>query len=169
MKKAVMVIAHEGFRDEELLQPKAALEKAGIAVEVCSTDMSEATGKLGAKVMPDCLMKDIDVASYDALIFIGGPGSVAYWDDVKAHALLRDAAAQGKIVAAICSAGVTLARSGVTRGKRSTVWAGDAVHLKAAGVNYTGKPVERDGAIITASGPAAAAAFGDALVKALKK
>ena len=59
MKKAVMIIAQENFRDEELLEPKEVLEKNGICVTVASTSLKEAKGKLGAKVKPGMLLKDI--------------------------------------------------------------------------------------------------------------
>ena len=39
--------------------------------------------------------------------------------------------------------------------------------IVGAGVNYTGKDMEIDGNIITASGPKAADKFGEALVKTL--
>ena len=76
MKKAVLVIAHEGFRDEELLDTKEALEKNGVAVKIASTELSEAKGKLGARVMPDMLFKDIKMKDFDAIVFVGGPGGV---------------------------------------------------------------------------------------------
>jgi protease I len=39
--------------------------------------------------------------------------------------------------------------------------------LKGGGATYTGNDVEEDGKIITACGPKAAKAFGEAIVKAL--
>jgi protease I len=39
--------------------------------------------------------------------------------------------------------------------------------LKEAGAIFTGAPVERDGLIITANGPAAARQFGEAIAAAL--
>lgn len=169
MKKVVMVIAHENFRDEELLEPKAVLEQNSIEVKVASSELSTARGKLGAKVEPDILFKDINLADFDALVFIGGPGSVEYWDDPLAHKLLQDAILSGKVVAGICAAAVTLAKSGILKGKRATVFSGDSQELINSGVNYTAAPLERDGNIITADGPKAARVFGEEIVKALNK
>ncbi len=169
MKKIVMIIPHEGFRDEELLQTKEVLEKNGIEVKVASTKLGVALGKLGAKIIPDMLFSDISVNDFDAIVFVGGPGSVQYWDDQKAHKLLKKADSSGKVVAGICSAAVTLAKAGILKGKRATVFAGDSQELINEGVNYTAKAVERDGNIITANGPQAARSFGEEIVKALIK
>ncbi len=169
MKSVVMVIAHKGFRDEELLEPKEVLEKNNIRVKVASTELSQAQGKLGALIKPDILFKDINLADFDALVFIGGPGSVEYWDDPLAHKLLKDAVLSGKVVAGICAASVTLAKAGILKGKRATVFSGDSKELINNGVNYTAAPLEIDGNIITADGPRAARAFGEEIVKALNK
>ena len=167
MKKAVMVIAHEDFRDEELLEPKKILEGNNIEVKVASTCLTTAHGKLGAAIKPDMLLSNLRPADFDAIIFIGGKGSIIYWDDPLAHKLLREAVLSGKIAAGICSAVVTLARSGILKGKRATVFPGDSKELIDNGAEYTANLVERDGNIITGSGPDAAGAFGREIVRAL--
>src|SRR4030042_1829030 len=104
--RVVMVIAHSDFRDEELLKPKALLERAGARVTVASSSLEPATGTLGAEVTPDLLLKDVDAGEYEAVVFIGGPGAKEYWDNGTAHALARAGVEQGKVVAAICTAPV---------------------------------------------------------------
>jgi len=168
MKKAVFIIAEDGFRDEEFFQPKEVLEKGGLEVKVASTTKGYAQGVLGAKVKPDILIQDIKVEDFDAVIFVGGAGASRYWDDPVAQKIVQQAVAQNKVLAAICIAPVTLARAGVLKGKRATVWHSEAGQLKAAGADYTGSAVEKDGNIITAAGPIAATAFGEEIVKALK-
>lgn len=167
MKKAVMIIAPENFRDEEFFEPKQILEKCGVEVKVASTTLDFAAGKLGAKVKPDMLLSDIDVKEFDAVIFVGGAGAGCYFDDVKAHNLIKDALKGNRIVAAICVAPVILARAGVLNGKRATVFSSEEKEIKSAGAKYSGRPVERDGNIITAAGPFAADEFGKEIVKAL--
>jgi len=167
MKKVVMIIAQDGFRDEELLEPKEILEKNGIEVKVASTSLSQAKGMLGAKVKPDILVSDINVRDFDAVIFVGGIGASQYWDDPIAHQLTLEAVNSNRIVAAICIAPVTLAKAGVLKGKRATVWSSEAGQLKAEGAKYTARPVEKDGNIITGSGPTAAREFAEEIVKAL--
>ena len=165
--RVVMVIAHRDFRDEELLKPQALLEKAGARVTVASSSLEPATGALGAEVTPDVLLKDVDADAYEAVVFIGGPGAKEYWDNGTAHALARAGVEQGKVVAAICIAPVTLANAGLLDGKKATVWRAESGRLRAQGADYTGTDVEVDGRLITANGPEAAEDFGKAIAEAL--
>lgn len=168
MKKVVMIIAPDGFRDEELLEPQKILEKNGIEVIIASTTVNVAKGMLGAKIKPDILIQDIDVKDFDAVVFVGGAGASVYWQDPIAHKKAQDAYASGKVVAAICIAPVTLANAGILSGKKATVWESEGSKLKAKGAQYTAGDVEKDGNIITSSGPYAAGEFGKAILEALK-
>ena len=168
-KKAVMIIAEKNFQDDELAQPKRVLEENNIEVTVASTSLKEATGMLGAKVKPDILVSDIDIGEFDVIVFVGGSGATQYLDDPLAHKLAQDALSKKRIVAAICIAPVTLAKAGILKGKKVTVWPSEGGKLKDAGADYTASPVEVDGRIITASGPAAAKEFGEEIVKALNE
>lgn len=169
MKSAVMIVAQENFRDEELLQPKEILERNGIEVKIASTTLKEIKGMLGARVEPDLLLSDVDFRKFDAVIFIGGGGASQYWEDPLAHELARLAQSNNKVVAAICIAPVTLAKAGVLKGRRATVWQSEGKQLQAMGADYTAQPVERDANIITAAGPFAAKEFGEEISRALLK
>ena len=167
MKKAVMVIAQENFRDEELFEPKEVLEKSGIEVKIASSGLKLAKGVLGGTAEPELLLKDISARDFDAVIFVGGAGASEYWDDPVAHRLINDAYNSDKIVGAICIAPVTLAKAGILKGKKATVWKSESGQLKAAGAIYTGVNCQKDGKIITAAGPFAAKEFGEELVRAI--
>ena len=166
-KKIVMIIAPQNFRDEELLQPKNILTEKGAKVTVASASLEIAKGMLGAEIKPDMLTSDIKPEDWDAIILIGGTGSSVYWNDPSVHSLLNEAVKQNKIVGAICIAPVTLANAGILSGKKATVFSSEVQKLKDKGAECTGKDVERDGNIITASGPQAAKEFGNAIVQAL--
>ncbi len=167
-KRVVMIIAHENFRDEELQEPQSLLKKQGAEITLASSQLGTATGMLGAEATPDILLTDVKVADYDAVIFVGGSGASEYWDDETAHSIARETVNTGKLLCAICIAPVTLAHAGVLNGKRATVWLSERDELEVDGAQYTGKDVEIDGKIITANGPDAAAAFAEAIVKALQ-
>lgn len=166
-KKAVIIIAFKMFRDEEYDVPRKVLEKAGIAVTTASSQIGTATGRLGMKAKVDTTLKDVKVSDYDAVIFVGGPGSHDYFDDPTAQGIAKEAVKQNKILAAICAAGSILANAGLLKGKTSTCFPGEGPNLKSKGANYTGKGLEIDGKIVTADGPAHARQFGEAIVKAL--
>ena len=166
-RKVVMVIAPQNFRDEELLQPKKILTEKGAEVTVACASLETAKGMLGAEVKPDMLVSEIKPEDWDAIILVGGTGATHYFEDSSVHSMLNEARKQNKIVGAICIAPVTLANAGILSGKKATVYSSEVQTLKDKGAECTGKDVERDGNIITASGPQAAEEFGNTIAQAL--
>lgn len=164
----LMVIAQEGFRDEELAVPKALFEERGYRVLVASKAKGEAKGMLGSRVEVDLALKDVDIGEYEAVVFVGGVGAQGYFQDPEALRLAREAHERGKVLGAICLAPGILARAGVLKGKRATVWPSEAKALAEAGATYTGRDVEVDGRIVTANGPHAARAFAEAILGLLR-
>ncbi len=168
--RILMVIAPQNFRDEEYARPRQVLESAGYAVTVASRSRETARGMLGMRVQPDLLLSEAHAADYDAVVFVGGSGAQTYWDDPEAHRLAQEAAAGGKVVAAICIAPVILARAGVLEGKQATVFDPPSLcaELTAHGATCTGASVQRDRRTVTASGPPAAEDFARAILAALE-
>jgi len=167
-KKVLMVIAHQFFRDEEYFEPKEVFEDNGIKVVTASSETGTAIGKLGREARVDVLLDDIDIKPYCAIIFVGGPGCKEFWDDLEAHRIIREVFEDGKIVAAICSATVILARAGILDGKYATCFKGDSEEITKTGAIYTGNSVEQNGMIITADGPASALEFGTKIVDTIR-
>ena len=75
----------------------------------------------------------------------------------------------GKPVGAICIAPCILAKAGVLKGRRATVFPGKEYTdiLREGGATVVRAAVVEDGLLVTANGPNAAARFGDALIRAL--
>jgi protease I len=168
-KKVVMIIAPENFRDEELFEPKGLLEDKGVKVKVASSSLDTATGMLGGKFEPDMLISEIKLEEWDGIVLVGGTGAKTYWEDTTIHSMLRQAVEQDKVIGAICIAPVTLANSGILKGRKATVYKTETKKLEAKGVKCTGKDVQRDGNIITANGPGAAFFLGTVVAQALKE
>jgi protease I len=166
-KKALFIIAAKDFQEQEFSRPFSALSKEGVAITVASTVSGQATGTNGARARVDIQLSEARVDDFDAIVFIGGPGASQYVDDPLAHSLAQDGIKKKKLVAAICMGPLILAKAGILKGKKATVFPTLADQLKSEGVKYTGKAVEQDGRIITADGPDSAAAFGQAIIKAL--
>lgn len=165
-----MVIAPDQFRDEELLVPKQIFESEGAAVLVASKSKMECTGMLGAKIRPDLLISEAKMASYDAIVVVGGMGSPEYlWGDPTLHLLLVDSSKSQKVTAGICLSGAVLARAGVLKGHRATVYkTPESIReFEKGGATYTGEPVTVDGHLITGQNPDAAKMFGEAIVEKL--
>ena len=166
-KKVLMVIAPNDFRDEEFFYTKEILEQAGIDVTVVNSTGQPSKSMFGKIVTPDNNFYNIGTEEYDAIVFVGGQGTTAYFDNMQAHSSAREFNESGKIVAAICIAPVILARAGILSGKKATVFPSGRNDINAVGT-YTGSNVEEDDNIITACGPQAAVDFGKAIVEALK-
>jgi protease I len=168
MPTVLMVVAPKDFRDEELLETRAVLEGHGYEVKIASERTKIAAGMLGARVDIDTDIHDVDAADFIALVFVGGAGAEGYFKSAKALNLARQANKQGKVVGAICIAPSILANAGVLRGKRATSWPSERSNLEKKGATWLDEAVVTDGNIVTACGPKAARAFGEAIVSALE-
>ena len=166
-KKILMIIAPENFRDEELFETKQALNNARVETVIASTRTGIVTGMLGGRAEATVLLNNLRVDDYDAIIFVGGSGAKEYFNSRVALNIAREAVDKRKVLAAICIAPTVLANAGVLVGVRATSFLSERAKLQKAGAQYTGAPVERDGLIITASGPMASTQFGRAIADTL--
>lgn len=111
----------------------------------------------------------VNPSDFDAVVFVGGPGCLKSLDNEESYNLAKETIAKNKILAAICISPVILARAGVLRGKKATVWTNSmdksAIKiLEQNGAIYQNKTVVVDGKIITADGPISAKEFGERIV-----
>ncbi len=167
-KKILMVIAKDGFRDEEYFEPKKVFEENNLEVITASSEKGKCKGKLGGEADADISLQEAESKDYDAIVFVGGPGAEEYFQNDQALKLAREFARTTKITAAICIAPVILANAGILAGKKATVHESGAEQITSQGAEYTKKDVQTDSNIITASGPAAAKSFGQTIVSCLK-
>jgi protease I len=168
-KKIAMIVADRWFRDEELLEPKEIFEENGAKVLVVSSARRKAKGSLRAQGKPDLVIGELKVDDFDAIIFVGGKGASEYWDDSTAHAIARNAVEKDKILGAICTAPVTLARAGVLDRKNATVWRTERDKIEEKGAVPSDERVTVDGNIVTAYGPGDAEEFAQTIVEKLKE
>ena len=110
-----------------------------------------------------------DLENCDAVIVPGGYAP----DMMRRHdamvGLVREAAQQGKVVAAICHAGWMLVSAGVLKGRKATSFFSIKDDLKAAGADWQDAEVVVDGNLITSRKPDDLPAFCRAIVTALSK
>jgi protease I len=169
-KRVLIVVAQDQFRDEEVFEPKAILEKRGAEVVIGSGSTREAVGMMGGRVKPNLALVEARATDYDAVLVAGGMGSLKYlWNEATLVKLLRDAHAAGRVVGGICLSGAVPAQAGLLRGQKGTVWASpeSLAELAKGGVEYTKAPVVVSGRVVTAEGPEAATGFGEAVAKLL--
>jgi len=171
-KRVVFLIAFEDFRDQEYFVPKEILEKGGVKVKTASTKKGIALGADGGDTNVDLILEEINLVDFDAIIFVGGPGCLEYLDNEKSYQIVQKALVENKILAAICISPVILAKAGVLKGRKVTVWTsaldrGPVKILNDNGAEFINEKIVQDGNIITANGPAAAEAFGKKILENL--
>jgi protease I len=169
-KTIALVIAHTGFQPVEYNTPKQIILDAGMRVVTVSNQPHKATDKNGDTVKVDTTIEKMDVANYDALIFIGGPGCLENLDNQASYTALQTAWQMDKIVGAICIAPRILAQAGILENKEATGWNEDGqleTIFKDHNAIYVPQDVVVDGRVITATDPHAAETFGFALVRML--
>jgi len=183
--KSALIVVFDGFQPKEYYPVKEILTKSGINVTVLAVNPNP-KGMDGKPIDKyDLLIADVNVTElaekYDAVVLIGGAGvymrvvgQIPEPNMPKVYELVREFYNKGKIVAAICASPAILAKAGVLKGKKATVWSSPFDKtlidiLEENGAIYTGKDVEIDGNIITANGPNAAEKFAKTIVETLAK
>lgn len=166
-RRILIIVPHQGYRDEEFLKPDKIFKRVGMTITIASSDTTEAEGVNGHRVKPDLLLSKANAQDYDVILLIGGQGAKGYWDDPATQKLVREAVTAGKVLGATSSAPVTLARAGVLQGKKAAVLAEDASEVTKHGALVSGNSTEVDGRIVTSSGPEASRALSEAIIKLL--
>ena len=170
--KIVIIIAFKDFRDEEYFVPKRVFEESGFTVKTASNKKGLAFGADGGEATVDLSISEVNPSHYDAVIFVGGPGCLGNLDNQESYRLSRQTVFYGKILGAICISPLILAKAGVLKGKKATVFSStfdkSPIRLLGdAGAVYSPEDVVVDGKIITASGPAFAQRFAEEIVEML--
>ena len=143
------------------------MEAAGFSITLASIRAGACRGKFGGSEHAKIALKDVDVADYDRIAYIGGPGAGSLKDDPDALRIAQETVQAGKSLGAICIAPTILAAAGVLKGKKVTGWDdGEGTQIRfieQSGATFTGESVTKDGLIVTGNGPEAAEEFGKVL------
>lgn len=154
----VLIIATDGFEQDELFEPRRLLLEAGARVTLAAPGRSPIQATVrddpGRTIRPDRLIAEVDADDYDALLVPGGLRNPdALRTDHSAVALVRAFAAQDKPLAAICHGPWLLIEADVVRGHMVTGWRSIRTDLANAGGQVVDQPAVIDGNLITARGP----------------
>jgi deglycase len=168
--KRIAVLAENMYQEMELWVPYYRLKEEGADVKVVGAAGGKSyTSKLGYPVNVDVQAEQVKAADFDAVVIPGGYAP----DMMRRHAamvgLVRDAANQGKVVAAICHAGWMLVSAGIVSGRNATCFYSIKDDLIAAGAKWQDAEVVVDGNLITSRKPDDLPAFCRAIIKALAK
>ncbi|HET8576988.1 MAG TPA: type 1 glutamine amidotransferase domain-containing protein, partial [Methylomirabilota bacterium] len=119
--KRIAILAENMYQEMELWVPYYRMKEEGAEVKVVGAGGAKSyASKAGYPVNVDVQADAVKAVEFDAVIVPGGYAP----DMMRRHeamvSLVRDAAQQGKVVAAICHAGWMLCSAGVVKGKKVT-------------------------------------------------
>jgi protease I len=140
----VAILVAEGFEQQELVEPRIALDEAGATTKIVSPEETEVWGwnhyDKGDLFKVDVPLTEAKTDDFDALLL---PGGVANPDQLrmkpKAVGFIKDFFAAGKPVAVICHGPWTLIEAGVVKGRKMTSWPSLKTDLINAGAEWGGR------------------------------
>jgi protease I len=166
----VAILATDGFEQDELNQPRQALDQAGAAVEIISPKAGSIKGwkhtDWGEKVPVDKALDDADPSEYQALVLPGGmmnPDKLRM--DATAVRFVKHFVDAGKPIAAICHGPWTLIEAGAVRGRTMTSWPSLKTDLTNAGATWVDQEVVVDRGIVTSRKPDDLPAFNQKMIE----
>ena len=168
--KRVAILAENLYQEMELWVPYYRMKEEGAEVRVVGAGGNRSyASKHGYPVTVDVQADVVSAVEFDAVIVPGGYAP----DMMRRHdamvKLVREAAQQGKVVAAICHAGWMLASADIIRGKKVTSFFSIKDDMVHAGGQWSDAEVVVDGNLITSRKPDDLPAFCRAIVGALSK
>lgn len=170
----ILILATDGFEKSELFGPREILLGRGAKVSLASPNAAPIQATVmddpGKTIRPDLIVDDVKAEDFDALIL---PGGVRNPDTLRTDAaaidLIREFAAAGKPVAAICHGPWLLVEADLLRGRRATCWPSIRTDLANAGALVVDEPVVVGGNIITSRNPNDVPAFTDAVIAMIEQ
>jgi protease I len=168
--KRIAILAENMYQEMELWVPYYRFKEEGAEVKVVGAGGAKTyTSKHGYPVNVDVQAEQVTAVEFDAVIVPGGYAP----DMMRRHEamvrLVREAAQNGKVVAAICHAGWMLVSAGILKGRQATSFFSIKDDLIAAGADWRDAEVVIDGNLITSRKPDDLPAFCRAIIGALGK
>jgi len=168
--KRIAILAENMYQEMELWVPYYRLREEGAEVKVVGAGGAKSyTSKHGYPVNVDVQADQVTAVEFDAVVVPGGYAP----DMMRRHEamvrLVREAAQNGKVVAAICHAGWMLVSAGILKGRQATSFFSIKDDLIAAGADWRDAEVVVDGNLITSRKPDDLPAFCRAIISALGK
>lgn len=167
------VFVHNGTEEMEAVITADVLRRAGIEVQICSLEGTEAViCSRQVKIVPDTNLDAIMARplGFDVVVLPGGLGGAeAFATSDKMHSMLRRMESIGSIyVASICAAPIALMAAGVFFGKRLTSHPCVKTQLEDKYTYCDDEDVCVDGFLITSRGPGTTFEFALTIVEKLK-
>ncbi len=147
--KHIAYLIEDGYEDLEFWVPFMRLREEGARVTVVGSGKGDHfRGKNCLEARPDVAAGQVKPDDFDAVVVPGGwaPDKLRRYPAVLE--LVRGIFEQGKIVAAICHAGLVLISAGIVKGHKATGSLGIKDDLVNAGAQWVDEPAFRDGNLV---------------------
>ncbi|WP_421838259.1 DJ-1/PfpI family protein [Novosphingobium sp.] len=179
MSKRVLLLLAEGFEPLEAAGFTDVLGWANIdgdePIELVSAGLRPCLrATFGFSVVPDALVADLDLDTFDALAVPGGFASAGFYEDALSEpflAVIRHFEAREKPVASVCVASLALGAAGVLQGRRATTYhqvgGQRKAQLEAYGAQFVDQAIVIDGKLLTSTGPGTGVEVAFALLRQL--
>ena len=156
----------DGFEEVEALTPYDMLLRAGADIKTVSLNRGKTViGAHGVRIEADITL-DEAVQAPDAVVLPGGmPGAKNLRESETVCRIVKETAARGGVIGAICAAPFILGELGLLEGKSAICYPGFEKCLH--GAKISDKRVVSDGNTVTAAGMGVALEFGLEIVSAL--
>ncbi|WP_457641270.1 type 1 glutamine amidotransferase domain-containing protein [Persephonella sp.] len=153
--KKIAILLEDLVEDVEFIYPLYRFMEEGYTVDVLAPKVGEFVGKKGMVFHSSKRVDPEMVKEYEAVFIPGGYAPDRFRRDKETIEFIKNMYKHGKIVAAICHGPWALISAKIVKGKRITGFFSIRDDIENAGAIYTGKPVEVDGNLITATDPKA--------------
>ena len=168
--KRIAIIATDMVERAELVEPRAALEKAGARTELISLEgdsiQTANHHEKADRQKVDRTIGDADPDDYDGLLI---PGGVANPDVLRTNedvvGFVRTFFAAGKPIAAICHGPWLLVEADVVHDRTVTSWPSLQTDLRNAGGNWVDREVVVDQGLVTSRKPDDIPAFNERMIE----
>lgn len=150
----ILIFVEADYEDLEVWYPKLRLIEAGVRVTLAGPKAGQRyLGKHGYPCVSDVAIEGLESAAFTGVICAGGWMPDKLRRDPKVLQLIREFAADGKLVAAICHGGWMPISAGVYRGVQVTGSPGIKDDLINAGAHFSDAAVVVDRHFVSSRRP----------------
>jgi protease I len=164
-KKVVVILPPRGVDEEEFRIVRGTLERHGHSVATASVFAGSVEAADGTSLPVDMRLFDIKTYQYDGYVFLGGEGVKALIGHPQVTKLVKDVSY--KTIGASAEAVALVAAAGGLSKKKVTAPAEWMDVLRRNGAVFTGRPLQKDGKIVTVQSGSSAEMFANAVAEAL--
>ncbi len=166
--KRIAIMLDKEYQELEVWYPYYRMKEAGAEATLVAPRAGVGyPSKLGYPAVSDAAVADVRAADFHAVVVPGGWCPDYMRRDEGMVKFIRDAAAAGIVLAAICHGGWMLCCTDALTGRRATSFMAIRFDMINAGAKWVDEQCVVDGNIITARKPADLPAFCKAIIEAL--